>query len=361
IFVVMLLGATPEIMAAGSTLATTVAASSAFLYLLKYYNKNKKDIWKEIKESPKFKLDSKKKIVKKLISYVIPISFGSIVVALSGVIDIVTVMDGLQKMGMGLKDANEQFGILLGKVDILNAVPLSINVAFSVALVPFISGALARHRKNEAINKINYSLKISSCIAFPCAAGLFVLAGPIFQLIFPNASQGAGLLQIQCWTIIFAVLAQTLSGSLQGFGKLYVPGVCLAIGAIVKYFINVIFVPKYGIIVPAISTVIYNAISCILAFIILFKVIKKKPNILEILIKPALATLVMAIVVFLTYKGLILFNISNNVATIISLFVAVFIYVVALFAFNILKKDEILQLPFGTKIYNFVRIFKKMQ
>ena len=45
IFVVMLLGSTPEIMAAGSTLATTVSASTAFLYLLMYYNKNKKDIW----------------------------------------------------------------------------------------------------------------------------------------------------------------------------------------------------------------------------------------------------------------------------------------------------------------------------
>ena len=44
IFVVMLLGSTPEIMAAGSTLATTVAASTAFLYLLMYYNKNEEKI-----------------------------------------------------------------------------------------------------------------------------------------------------------------------------------------------------------------------------------------------------------------------------------------------------------------------------
>ncbi|MBO5244981.1 MAG: oligosaccharide flippase family protein, partial [Selenomonadales bacterium] len=69
IFVVMLLDSSPEIMAAGSTLATTVAASSAFLYLLIYYNKNKNDIWSEIKKSEKFALDSTKKIVKKLISY----------------------------------------------------------------------------------------------------------------------------------------------------------------------------------------------------------------------------------------------------------------------------------------------------
>lgn len=42
IFVVMLFGSTPEIMAAGSTLATTVAASTTFVYLYMYYAKNKK-------------------------------------------------------------------------------------------------------------------------------------------------------------------------------------------------------------------------------------------------------------------------------------------------------------------------------
>ena len=78
IFVVMLLGSTPEIMAAGSTLATTVAASTAFFYMLTYYNKNKKEIWEEIKNSEKFAETPTKKIIKKLISYVIPISFGSV-------------------------------------------------------------------------------------------------------------------------------------------------------------------------------------------------------------------------------------------------------------------------------------------
>ena len=148
IFVMMLIGTdNPAIMAAGSTLATTVATSSAFLYLLLYYNRNKKDIWKDIKSSQKFAL------------------LGSVVSALSGVIDVVTVVDGLQKSGYTLQEANEKFGIIVGKVDILNAVPMSINVAFSVALVPFISAAMARHRKDEAISKINYSLKVSSIIA----------------------------------------------------------------------------------------------------------------------------------------------------------------------------------------------------
>ena len=98
------------------------------------------------------------------------------------------------------------------------------------------------------------------------------------MLLFPNAPEGAHLLQVQCWMIIFSVIAQTLYGALQGFGKIYVPGVCLAIGAVVKYILNVKFVPIYGEIVPAVTTVIYNFIACSLAFICLFRYLKQKPN-----------------------------------------------------------------------------------
>lgn len=359
IFVVMLLDSTPEIMAAGSTLATTVAASTAFLYMLIYYNKNKKDIWEDIKKSKKFAITPRSKIVKKLISYAIPISLSSVVVALSSVIDTATVMSGLQAKGLSLEEANEQFGVLLGKVDILNSVPLSINVAFSVALVPFISAAMARNDKKAAVDKINFSIKMSAIIALPCAAGLCILAKPIFNLLFPNAPLGANLLQIQCWMIVFAVIAQTLYGSLQGIGKLYVPGICLIIGATVKYLINVIFVPKYGIVVPTISTVIYQFIACTLAFIMLFKFLKQKPNLKELFLKPILATLVMSIVVILLSKLAVYININNAVSTIVIILLAVVTYVYCILKFNVLTKEQIMQIPYGNKICKILEKTKK--
>ena len=355
IFVVMLLGQTPEIMAAGSTLATTVAASTAFLYLLIYYNKNKKDIWEDIKKSDKFAITPRKQIIKKLISYVIPISFGSVVVALSGVIDVVTAIDGLQKYGYTLQQANEKFGILVGKVDILNAVPLSINVAFSVALVPFISAAMANKKKKEAVDKINFSLKVSSIIALPCAAGLFMLAGPIFQLIFPNAPEGAGLLQIQCWMLIFAVLAQTLYGSLQGIGKLYVPGTCLLIGAAIKYALNVLLIPIYGEVIPALTTVIYNGIACTISFILLFRYLKEIPDFKGIFIKPIFATLCMCAGIYIFSMLNNYIHLSNAIYTLLAICIAVVIYFIALFGIKTLNDFEIKQLPFGEKISKFVK------
>ena len=174
------------------------------------------------------------------------------------------------------------------------------------------------------------------------------------KMLFPNAPNGAYLLQIQCWMIIFSVLAQTVYGSLQGFGKLYIPGICLAIGAFAKYIINVIFVPIYGEIVPAFSTVIYNMIAFSLAFIMLFRYIKQKPNLKELFLKPFIASILMAIVTFFTYKFLIYINLTNSISTLISIVIAVVVYLVLVIVLGILNKDEMHQLPYGNKICKLV-------
>lgn len=356
IFVLMLVGNSPEIMAAGSTLATTVATSTAFLYLVRYYRKNRDEIWREINKAQQFATESRKKIAKKLISYAVPISFGSVVSALSGLIDVVTVVNGLQKYGYDIVTANAKYGILSGKVDILLAVPLSINVAFSVALVPFISSAIARHRKDEALSKIKYSLKISSLIALPCTFGLFVLATPIFQMIFPNAPEGAYLLQIECWLLFFSVVCQTITGALQGIGKLAVPGFAMLAGTVVKYILNVIFIPIYGEVVPAITSIVFSATACIISAIVLFKALKVRMPLKEVILKPFIASALMGLSVFASYKLFITLNLGNTISTLISICIGVIVYAIFVIILKILNKDEIQQLPYGNKICKMLKI-----
>ena len=356
IFVLMLVGNSPEIMAAGSTLATTVATSTAFLYLVRYYRKNRDEIWSEINKAQQFATESRKKIAKKLISYAIPISFGSVVSALSGLIDVVTVVNGLQKYGYDIVTANAKYGILSGKVDILLAVPLSINVAFSVALVPFISSAIARHRKDEALSKIKYSLKISSLIALPCTFGLFVLATPIFQMIFPNAPEGAYLLQIECWLLFFSVVCQTITGALQGIGKLAVPGFAMLAGTLVKYILNVIFIPIYGEVVPAVTSIVFSATACIISAIVLFRSLKVKMPLKEVILKPFIASALMGLSVFASYKIFMAISLENTISTLSSIVVGVVVYGILVIALKILNKEEIQQLPYGNKICKMLKI-----
>lgn len=159
--------------------------------------------------------------------------------------------------------------------------------------------------------------------------------------------------------VIFAVLAQTLYGSLQGLGKLFVPGISLVIGAFVKYVLNVMFIPVYGEIVPVITSVIYQAIACIISFVFLFRYLKVKPNMKDLFLKPIIATLGMSIVVFSTYNILIYINIGNTIATITTLILAIISYIVFIAYVKVLNKDEVMQLPYGNKIWNVLRKINK--
>lgn len=360
VFVMMLMTKSPEIMAAGSTAATAVSTLVALIYLFIYYRRSRKDIKENVRKSKDLPQEGRRQIVRKIIHYVIPISFGSIVVALAGMIDLVTVMEGLQKFGYTLQQANEKFGIILGKVDILTSVPLALNVAFSTSLVPVVTREITKGHKKEAIGKINYSMKISSIIAFPCAIGLSVLAGPIIQMLFPNASEGAYLLRIEAFVVIFSVLAQTAYGSLHGLGKLYIPGISLLIGAAVKYFLNVIFVPLFGEVVVPITTLIYQGIAVLISTVSLYSTLRTEYDNKNIIIKPLIASGIMGVATIISYYLVNYITASNTVATLGSICVAVLTYIIAVANIGILDNDEIMQLPYGNKICKIVKKIKKV-
>ncbi len=65
-------------------------------------------------------------------------------------------------------------------------------------------------------------------------AGLIFFGEPILKLLFPNQSNGAIVLQISAVSIIFIVLEQTISGVLQGLGKVIVPAIALTVGVVIK-------------------------------------------------------------------------------------------------------------------------------
>lgn len=215
-----------EWMAAGATVATTLATFAGFGYLYMYYKVVRKEIAGEIKSTVNYKYERVKTIIKRILMVSIPIALTAIMSSLNKNIDSFTVVRSLKEF-LPENEALAQYGILGGKVDMLTSLPLSINVAFSTALVPAISAARARRDKKTIVKKSSFSILTSMLIALPCTVGMCVFAGPILNLLFPNASSGAVVLQISSLTILFTVLDQTINAILQGYGKLRVPAMAL--------------------------------------------------------------------------------------------------------------------------------------
>lgn len=377
-------GLNTTLMAAGANLATTLAIISSFIYLCVYFRIYRKQIGNEILQSTTVNNKDKSilQIVKNILFVSIPMSLSSILSSINKNVDAATVVNGIKKFASEA-EAKIQYGILSGKVDTLGTLPLSFNIAFATALVPAISSAKAKGDMKSGIKRISFSILTTMLIGLPCTVGMIIFADPILNLLFPNAPQGAFLLQICAVAIVFAALIQTVNGALQGLGRVFVPSIALLCGVVTKAILNVILtqIPPEQFIFggaagAAFATVICQLIAFSISFVVLMKTVKLNLSFVKLVIKPVIATAMMAIVSYVIYTLLInanleviIFNLSqtvpellkgifvklsqniDRVVTILALIIAVIVYALSVVALKVFNKEEIMMIPYGTKIY----------
>lgn len=356
--VAILSNVSTEWMAAGANLATTLATFLGFSYLFLYYRSERKEVATEIKNTVNYKYERVSTIIKRILLVSIPITLTAIMSSINKNVDSFTVVRNLRAF-MPEDQAAALYGILGGKVDTLTSLPLAINVAFATALVPAISAAKAKGDNKTITEKTSFSLLISMLIGLPCTVGMFIFAQPILNLLFPNANDGALILQISALTIIFTILDQTINGALQGFGKLMIPTISLATGVFVKFIFNItlIKIPNIGVYGAAWGSVACHLVAFCIAFTMLRKYIKLNLTFSKFVLKPVISTAIMGICSYFTYlalKGIIV----ERLATIIAIMVAVVIYSLAIVALKVFTKDEFKMMPAGDKIVKFLEKIK---
>lgn len=366
----------PEIMAAWANMASSIATLISFIYLIVFYNTRKQGIHENIRQSTAKSLNkSTGKLVKSILMLSIPISLASIITAINRVIDTATITRGIETAFAGGIPAYGNFDAVLNptkaqlsdyamilagrlsKSDTLINLPLALNVAFSTVLVPSISGALAKGDTKEASSKIAYSFLISSLLILPCAIGLIVLAQPIYNVIYPNAPLGSDLLALMSVSLIFSALIQTMSGALQGTGKVLVPAYGLIAGCIIKVILNVILIriPSINIYGAAISSIACQLVAFIVCFVVLSRYLTLNISFGKYIARPLISGIVMGIATHLSYKAVMIISNVNLIATLVSIAIAVVIYLFMLIILKVLDEQEIKMLPGGSKIYSILK------
>ena len=345
-------------MAAGANVATTIATFSSFAYLFIYYRVRRREIGNEIENSVNYKYQNVKTIVKNILMVSIPLTLSSIMSSFNKNIDSFTVKRILSTY-MDSNLATRLYGILAGKVDTITNLPLAINIAFATALVPAISALKAQNDKATTTKRVSFSLLTSMLIGLPCVAGLIIFAQPILNLLYPNANQGAVLLQFIAIGTLFSILDQTINGALQGLGKVMVPAMALGTGCIVKLILNVILlrIPDLNVYGAAIGSIACHAVAFTIVFNVLKKHVQLKLPFKKFVFKPLIATTIMGICSYTLFTILNGIKMGNK-ATIISIIFAIIIYLISVIALKIYDKEDILMLPKGTKIYNLLEKMK---
>lgn len=384
ILVLLAVGQAPEIMAAWANFASSLATFLSFAYLVVFYAVRQKGIKEKVRQTAVESLKgSTGMLMKSILMLSIPISLASIITSINRVIDTATITRGIEiafangipahfddalgKMvdtitnptAKQLNDEAVRLAGMLSKSDTLINMPLALNFAFSTVLVPTIAGALAVGNKKEASSKASYSFLISILLILPCAIGFIVLAEPIYKIIYFSTPQGYDLLAWTAVSLIFSALSQTMSGTLQGIGKVYVPAIGLLVGCVIKLILNLVLIriPSINIYGAVISSIACQFTAFLISYIVMTKYISINITFGKYILKPLISGLIMGGAAIGIYKLLVFIIpasafISNLIAAMAAIIIAAAVYFVLVFALKILDKSEIELLPSGAKLYS---------
>ena len=252
--------------------------------------------------------------------------------------------------------AKSLFGLLTGFVNPLINMPAVLSMALAMSLVPAISASRAQHDEAGAAKKSGMGFKLALLVGLPCAAGFYLLAQPIMHMLFSNLKgdslQTAGtLLAIMAVGVLFLTILQTMTGILQGLGKTYLPVINLFIGVGVKIAVSLIFIrmPEINIKGAAIGTVACYAVAAVLDIACVIRCAKFKFRLGDHILKPILAAAVMGAFVYFAYPALSQF-VSQRLSTALVIAAAGVLYLILVFLFGALKRDDMEFIPGGRRI-----------
>ena len=340
----------PELGAAGAIMGATIGAVASILYLIFAYIKGSKQRKIDIKNSKHFRDESVMTVLKKLLVVAIPITIGASVMPLVNMIDNVIVIDRLMVAGYTHTQALKMFGQLTG-------------MAMSMSLVPAISEAFALGNKVKARKDTKSAIKVTLLIVLPCAFGISSLATPIMQLLYPKEPTTVGtILLFLTPCVVLLGLIQSMNGILQGMGKPMIPVIALVVGMISKIVISYTLtaIPSINVLGSAIGTVSAYFIAVLIELACIKKAMGVKFPIKEFIIRPLITVITMFIAVKLSY-AFIAGLIGGKLATLISIAIGGVVYGLVLIGIGGIKKEEILTMPKGNKIYTVLRKLKLMK
>ncbi len=339
----------------GAALGVTGGLFLSALYLSLVYMGKRKAIKAHIEANDKEVKYSRKKIAKKIAYLAVPVTIASASYSIMTFIDSSTLplilsnpmfVDGVKVIidSKIVSIGTYTIGVL-GQVQAIVNVPLVISLSLIISIVPSISAANAKKDGEELKAKIREATEIGAKLSIPAAMGIFVLAGPLLQMIFGDR-EGTLYLQGYALCLVFMILSQSLIGILQGLGKYYLALLVVAGAAITKTLINILTIRSsiggFGAIIGTLGYYMFIALTC---YVIIRKLTHFTQSFTHAYLKPLIASGIMGIIVYFTYELVHKFLNSNILGTGVSIIIGMMAYGGTMIFLKAFTKDEIMILP----------------
>ena len=272
------------------------------------------------------------------------------------------------------------YGNYSGALNIYN-LPTSLMAAVTAAVIPAVSGALARRDRRGASRVAGSAMRISALVAFPMGVGLFVLGTPIIRLLFTklNADLAGPLLSTLGLATVFVCMMLVCNSILQAHGFVSLPVLVMIVGGALKIFTNyrVVGMPGVGIYGAPAGNILCFGLCLGLDLILIARVIPRRPRYLEIFLKPMLASTLMGGAAWAVYglgsrllirlgklcvadqvtkEVLGLSRAGNALVTLLAIAVAMAVYGVLAVALRAISRDDLALMPKGDKIARLLKL-----
>lgn len=347
--------------AAGGTLGTVTGAMLALVFLVvaiivfnKRYKtgKSKLVINAKIQSNNKEKIESRKQIFKILFMTIVPIILSSVIYNICNIMDQAIFNHTMDLQGVEYEQYAKMLGIYTGKFLLLVNLPLAIANALGASSVPSISTSLVKGRIEDIKSKIALTIRFAMLVAIPCFAGYLFMASPILKLLFNDTKLlSSFILMSGSIMVVFYGMSTVTNAILQGLDKMTYPikNALISLGIHLVFLFTFLYLFKMGIYSVVIANCIFSLSMCILNHRDIRKICGYKQEIAKTFALPYLCSLVMGLITRLVYEGLSL-ALNSNISTVISLLVAVLVYIVMIIKTKTITKEELSKMPKGNLI-----------
>ena len=294
-------------------------------------------------------------IIKELFRIAIPVSLGASVMSVVNVIDNFIIMHLLQEgihfgpaalpgLDFGYETAKGLNGVFGNAKKVFNF-PSAFIVPFTVSILPVLTAAYTAKDREGVRKNLTNCFKYSLMLALPAGVGMFILAHPIFKILYPagNAEEGVPMLATFGIAVILYAVVSITGAILQAFGKVNLPLVSLTVGGIVKCVLTTVLVsiPALNIKGAPIATCCCYVVMITMNLIFLREYMKgcAGPILLNVLKTTGAAVIMGAAAYFLAIplEGFLGVRIGGLVA----IAAAACVYGVLVFLFRVVTLDEL--------------------
>lgn len=345
--------------AAGGTLGTLCGAIAGLLFLAFVFLAYRKIIKRQLRRDHSRYQESYSDIFTVLFYTITPVILSTAVYQSTKILDAGIFSNIMDVQGMAKEKYETLWGMYTGKFNTLVNVPLAIANAVGASVIPSLTAAVTSGNRKLVYSKIQLATRFTMIISIPSMVGCMVLARPVLDLLFSGNNKVPTLLLITgSVTIVFYSLSTITNAMLQGVNRMTIPirnaAISLVIHLVALFIMLVAF--KMNIFAVIGGTIVFSFSMCVLNQRALHREIGYKQEKMKTFVIPLMASIIMGVVALISQMILEII-LPPKIATVLTLFVAVIVYGVALLLLGGLTEEEILAMPKG---HLLVKVFKKV-